>query len=106
METYKSLLEALAIYGDSGSKGQGINDIDKPVKELDELVKELEESIKTIEIFLKKDCEFEIDKIIRADDTLHKIKFIQEGFNSICSNDEIRTKFGVLSREFSRSLKL
>ena len=105
IETYKSLLEALAIYGDSGSKGQGINDIDKPVKELDELVKELEESIKTIEIFLKKDCEFEIDKIIRADDTLHKIKFIQEGFNSICSNDEIRTKFGVLSREFFKKFK-
>ena len=48
IETYKSLLEALAIYGDSGSKGQGINDIDKPVKELDELVKELEESIKLL----------------------------------------------------------
>jgi type I restriction enzyme R subunit len=41
IETYKALLEAFAVYGDSGSKGDSPGTNDTPVKPLAELVEEL-----------------------------------------------------------------
>lgn len=105
IETYKALLEALAVYGDSGSKGDapGANDI--PVKPLAELVEELDEAIKSTEHFLKSECKFDLLKIVDASDTLYRIKYIQEGYNAICSTDESKAKFGVLSRELFKKYK-
>ena len=105
IETYKALLEALAIYGDSESKGGDAGNIDSPVKPLDELVEELEESVKTTEIFLDDECKFSLSKIIDSKDTLYKIKHIQEGYNAICNNDETKAKFGVLARELFKKYK-
>ena len=105
IETYKALLEALAIYGDSDNKGGGADSDDTPVKPLEELVQELEEAVKTIEYFLQDECKFSLSKIIDAKDTLHKIKHIQEGYNSICNTDETKAKFGVLSRELFKKYK-
>jgi type I restriction enzyme R subunit len=105
IETYKALLEALAIYGDSDSKG-GTGGVDEaPVKPLEELVGELEEAVQLIEIFLQDECQFNLSKIIEAQDTLHKIKYIQEGYNAISITDESKTKFGVLSRELFKKYK-
>jgi type I restriction enzyme R subunit len=105
IETYKALLEALAIYGDSGSKGGTNGADDVPVKPLEELIGELEEAVQSIEIFLQDECQFSLSKIIEAQDTLHKIKHIQEGYNAICITDESKAKFGVLSRELFKKYK-
>jgi len=105
IETYKALLEALAIYGDSGSKGGTNGADDVPVKPLEELVGELEEAVQSIEIFMQDECQFSLSKIIEAQDRLHKIKHIQEGFNAICITDESKAKFGVLSRELFKKYK-
>jgi type I restriction enzyme R subunit len=105
IETYKALLEALAIYGDSDSKGGTDGADDVPVKPLEELVVELEEAVQLIEIFLQEECQFSLSKIVEAQDRLHKIKYIQEGYNAICITDESKTKFGVLSRELFKKYK-
>lgn len=105
IETYKALLEALAVYGDSGSKGGVPGTDDTPVKPLEELVEELDDAIKSTEHFLKEECKFDLLKIIDASDTLYRIKHIQEGYNAICSTDESKAKFGVLSRELFKKYK-
>ena len=105
IETYKALLEALAIYGDSDSKGGDPGADDAPVKPLEELVEELEEAVKTTEYFLQDECRFSLSKIIDAQDTLHKIKHIQEGYNAICDTDETKAKFGVIARELFKKYK-
>ena len=105
IETYKALLEALAIYGDSDSKGGDEEEMDAPVKPLEELVFELEESVQAIEHFLRDECKFELAKIIEAEDHLHRIRYIQEGYNAICNTDETKAKFGVLSREMFKKYK-
>ena len=51
IETYKALLEALAIYGASDNKGGGTADDEAPVKPLEEFVEELDEAVKTTEFF-------------------------------------------------------
>jgi type I restriction enzyme R subunit len=105
IETYEALLEALAIYGDSDNKGGAAGDDDAPVKPLEELVEELEEAVKTTEYFLQDECKFSLSKIIDSQDTLHKIKYIQEGYNAICNTDETKAKFGVLARELFKKYK-
>jgi type I restriction enzyme R subunit len=72
---------------------------------LEELVEELEEAVKTTEIFLVDECKFSLSKITAAESTLHKIKYIQEGYNAICNTDETKAKFGVLARELFKKYK-
>jgi type I restriction enzyme, R subunit len=105
IETYKALLEALAVYGDSGGKGDSPGTDDTPVKPLAELVEELDEAIKSTEHFLKDECKFDLLKIVDTSDKLYRIKYIQEGYNAICSTDESKAKFGVLSRELFKKYK-
>jgi type I restriction enzyme, R subunit len=105
IETYKALLEALAIYGDSDNKGGSEGTIDAPVKPLEELVAELDEAVKTTELFLNDECKFSLSKIVEAQDNLHRIKHIQEGYNAICNTDETKAKFGVLARELFKKYK-
>lgn len=105
IETYKALLEALAIYGDSGSKGtkSGIDDV--PVRPLEELIADLDETIQATELFLEDDCKFKLISIVNADDNLYRIKYIEEGYNALCKNDETRNKFGILAREVFKKYK-
>jgi len=107
IETYKALLEALAVYGDSGGKGTGNEGggDDTPVKPLEDLIDELEETILACELFLKDECEFELVKITDADDNLYRIKYIQEGLNAVTRTDEKKNKFGVIAREVFKKYK-
>jgi len=105
IETYKALLEALAIYGDSDSKGGPEDETEAPVKPLEELEQELKEAIATTNTFIKYECHFELSKIVEAEDDLHRIKYMQEGYNAICDTDESKTKFGVLAREVFKKYK-
>lgn len=105
IETYKALLEALAIYGDSGSKGNDTEADDIPVRPLEELIADLSETVQATELFLKDECKFDLNSIINASDNLYRIKYIQEGYNALCKNDETRNKFGILSREVFKKYK-
>ncbi|MCA6422652.1 MAG: type I restriction endonuclease subunit R [Flavobacterium sp.] len=105
IETYKALLEALAIYGDSGSKGTPSGTEDVPVRPLEELIADLDETIQATELFLADDCKFKLISIVNADDNLYRIKYIEEGYNALCKNDETRNKFGILAREVFKKYK-
>jgi type I restriction enzyme, R subunit len=105
IETYKALLEALAIYGDSGSKGTPNGTEDVPVRPLEILIADLNETIQATELFLEDDCKFSLSKIVEAEDSLYLIKFIEEGYNALCKNDETRNKFGILAREVFKKYK-
>lgn len=105
IETYKALLEALAIYGDSGSKGNGTEADEVPVRPLEELIADLSETVQATELFLKDECKFDLHSIINATDNLYRIKFIQDGYDALCKNDETRNKFGILSREVFKKYK-
>jgi type I restriction enzyme R subunit len=105
IETYKALLEALAIYGDSGSKGNPTGTDEVPVRPLEELIADLDETIQATDLFLEDECKFKVSKIIDAEDNLYRIKFIEEGYNALCKNDETRNKFGILAREVFKKYK-
>lgn len=105
IETYKALLEALAIYGDSGTKGTPDFTDEVPVRPLEELIADLDETIKATELFLDDECGFKLNMIINAEDNLYRIKYIHEGYNAICINDECRNKFGILAREVFKKYK-
>lgn len=104
IETYKALLEALAIYGDSGSKG-GETPGEAPVRPLEELIQELEEILADTEQFLSKECGFKLSGIVNEEDKPMKLKKLIDGVDSIQSTDETKAKFGVLSREVFKKYK-
>ncbi len=104
IETYKALLEALAIYGSTEGKS-GNGEMDVPVKPLEELIADLDETIQATELFLQDECKFSISLIIDQVDNLYRIKYIQEGYNAVCKNDETKNKFGVLAREIFKKYK-
>jgi type I restriction enzyme R subunit len=107
IETYKALLKALAIYGGGTSKGSGggENVDEPPVRPLEELEEELKETIDATISFLKHDCEFDLDLISKADDPIYRIKYLQEGYNAVCKNQDTRNKFNVLAREVFKKYK-
>ena len=107
IETYKALLKALAIYGGGTSKGSGGEETEDepPVRPLEELEEELKETIDATISFLKHDCEFDLDLISKADDPIYRIKYLQEGYNAVCKNQDTRNKFNVLAREVFKKYK-
>ncbi|MEZ7500746.1 type I restriction endonuclease subunit R [Flavobacterium sp. Arc3] len=105
IETYKALLEALAIYGSTDGKGTGGGGIEAPVRPLEELIADLEETVQATELFLQDECKFNISLITEQEDNLYRIKYIQEGLNAVCQKDETKNKFGVLAREVFKKYK-
>ena len=106
IETYKSLLEALAIYaigGDKKKSGEG-GDIEAPVQPLEELAEDLKETIAATVTFLKEEVDFHLSMAIESEG-VYKIAAIQRGVNAVCLNDESRNKFGVLAREVFKKFK-
>lgn len=107
IETYKALLEALAIYAIGGNKGDNTGvggGTEPPVKPIEELVTDLEEAIEVTETFLRDELEYDLNKAI-VEEGAWKIKAIQDGVNAVCLNDEARNKFGVLAREVFKKYK-
>jgi type I restriction enzyme R subunit len=104
IETYKALLEALAIYAIGGNKGNEGDGPDVPVKPLQELIRDLDESIAAMQTFLQDELSFNLQTLVDAEGT-YKIKAIQDGVEAVCTNDETRNKFGVLAREVFKKYK-
>lgn len=107
IETYKALLNALAIYG-GGTNNPDPNHppiSEPPVKPLEELVEELEETIDATISFLNHDCDFNLKLISEADNNIYRIKYLQEGYDAVCKNQDTRNKFNVLAREVFKKYK-
>jgi type I restriction enzyme R subunit len=105
IETYKALLEALAIYAVGGNKNAGIiNEVEPPVKPLEELVNELDEAISATEMFLRDEVHFHLNTIIESEG-VQKLSAIQNGVNAVYTNDESKNKFSVLAREVFKKFK-
>ena len=105
IETYRALLEALAIYaigGDKGKPGES-GEIEAPVKPLEDLIADLEETIAATVVFLK-EVDFELSDAVQGEG-VYKIAAIKRGVNAACTNDESRNKFGVLAREVFKKFK-
>lgn len=108
IETYKSLLEALAIYavGKKNTGGEeGPVEGDPPVKPLEELVASLKEAIVVVEQFLTEEVDFSLERIVHADDQLRRLAAIQAGVNAVYTTDRTKDKFGVLAREVFKRYK-
>jgi type I restriction enzyme R subunit len=101
IETYKNLLEALAIYaiGKRKKDGAATGEIEPPVKPLEELVESLRESIDATAAFLRDDVGFDLQSLVEAPDPLSRLTAVKAGVNAVYTTDETKDKFGVLARE-------
>jgi type I restriction enzyme R subunit len=101
IETYKSLLDALAIYATGGQKdSDGEYEVKPPLEpKEDVLVPKLETALQSLEIFLKDELDFDINDIINSENKLHKLAAIGRGIEAVYLNDETKIKFQILSRE-------
>lgn len=106
IETYTSLLDALAIYGSGGEDGEGggVEKPEPPVKPKEELIKQLEEALEATETFLQDEVNFELQELINADG-LHKLAAMEKAVNAVYTNDETKRKFQVLAREVFKKYK-
>lgn len=105
IETYKALLDALAIYGSGGIEtGAGGGEIEPPVRPKEELISELEEALSKTETFLTDEVKYEIQELIKASG-LEKLAAIEKGINAIYQNDETKKKYQILAREVFKKYK-
>jgi type I restriction enzyme R subunit len=104
IETYKALLDALAIYG-SGGEGIGTDEEpEPPVKPKEELITQLEEALSVTETFLQDEVNFDLQELIQAK-ALEKIAAMEKGMNAVYTNDETKRKFQILAREVFKKYK-
>ena len=104
IETYKALLEALAIYAVGSTKLKDENKLEPPVKPLEDLIHDLSEVINAVEIFLTDELHFKLDTIINNKGAL-RIAAIKNGIDAVYTNDESKNKFGVMAREVFKKYK-
>ncbi|MBK8111373.1 MAG: DUF3387 domain-containing protein [Saprospiraceae bacterium] len=106
IETYTALLDALAIYGSSGSGKQGKEDEKQtqPLEPNAELIALLEKAITATESFLLDEVYFDLQLLITANG-LQKIADMEKGINAVYTNDETKSKFQILAREVFKKYK-
>lgn len=94
IDTYKNLLDALAVYAVGGND----DGKDKPIVEpKEELFVELEQAIAGVETYLNDELGFDLNRVISTTG-LHKLKAIEDGENAIYTNDETKKRFEVQAR--------
>ncbi len=104
IETYTSLLDALAIYGSGVEGGGGDGEPEPPVKPTEALVSQLEEALEATETFLQDEVDYDLQELIKTDG-LQKLAAMEKGVNAIYTNDETKRKFQVLAREVFKKYK-
>ncbi len=104
IETYKSLLDALAIYGTGGKGVDGGEEIEPPVKPKEELISQLEIALDSTEKFLSEEVNFDLRTLINASG-LEKIAAMEKAINAVYTNDETKYKFQLLAREVFKKYK-
>jgi type I restriction enzyme R subunit len=106
IETYESLLDALAIYGKERDKDKSI-DGEKPeipVKKKEELIQQLEDALENTDTFLRDEVAYELQDLIKAEG-LNKLAAMEKAVNAVYTNDETKRKFQILAREVFRKFK-
>ncbi len=103
IETYNALLDALSIYGSSGT-GRGGGEVEPPVQPKEELILQLEEALSNTEVFLRDEVYFDLNDLITAEG-LEKIAAMERGINAVYTNDETKMKFQLLAREVFKKYK-
>jgi type I restriction enzyme R subunit len=99
IETYKALLEALAIYAIGGEKGgSGEDGTEMPVRPLEELISDLKDSIETVFRFFKDELNFDLQEVVDTEG-LDLLFAISKGVDAVYTTDETKSKFGVMARE-------
>lgn len=105
IETYKSLLEALAIYAVGGEKGGGSGEGGEvPVRPIEELTEDVKQTINITIKFLSEEVNFKLKSIIDGEG-LQKLSAIQKGVNAVYTTDETKNKFGVMARDVYKKYK-
>jgi type I restriction enzyme, R subunit len=104
IETYTALLDALAIYGTGGDRGDGGDKPEPPVKPKEELISQLEETLDATETFLQDEVNFDLQELINADG-LHKLLAMEKAINAVYTNDETKQKYQILAREVFKKYK-
>ena len=109
IETYKNLLEALAIYAVGGNKlggggGGTTGGPEPPVRPLEELIADLDNAIQEVESYLLQDLKFDLKQIIESEG-MELLKAIAQAENAVNYSDESRAKFGVMANEVFRKYK-
>jgi type I restriction enzyme R subunit len=106
IETYKALLDALAIYGaGGGNSSDESGDGNKPPLEPNsELVHLLEEALTITETFLLDEVNFNLQGLISSMG-LNKLLALEKGVNAVYTNDETKLKFEILAREVFKKYK-
>lgn len=106
IETYTALLDALAIYGAGGEKGngEGGEKPEPPVKPKEELIALLEEAINETEIYLQEEVNFNLQDMM-VTDKLQKLAAMEKAVNAVYTNDETKRKFQILAREVFKKYK-
>jgi type I restriction enzyme R subunit len=106
IETYTSLLDALAIYGSGGEEkaGEGNGKPDVPVKPKEELIAQLNLALEALDGFLLEELQFDLIELIEAQG-LNKLAALEKAINSVYTNDETKSKFQILAREVFKKFK-
>ena len=106
IETYKSLLDALAIYCVDEKGGEPGTDTtpEPPVQPKEELIHLLEEAIVATETFLLNEVNFDLAELINSSG-INKLVVLEKGIDCVYTNDETKRKFQVLAREVFRKFK-
>jgi type I restriction enzyme R subunit len=99
---YKQLEEAYSVYGE-GDKGDSGGGDDTPTQTMDQLAGELEQAISEVTYYLD-DLGFNLDKLLTAS-PLERLSLITEAINSVCLNEDSRTKFEVMARNTFKKYK-
>ncbi|MBE2281152.1 MAG: type I restriction endonuclease subunit R [Ignavibacteriaceae bacterium] len=101
IESYKKLIEALAIYSGSSDSdtdagaGEGSRG---PIEEKAELFKLLDEIFQLIVDFFQI-YQYDIFKLINCNE-YERLSELEKAFNIICTNDKSKTDFRILARRF------
>lgn len=103
IETYRSLLEALAIYA-IGQPGGGDEKPEAPVKPPEEQAAYLREALDALREFLLRDLHYDLDSLIHSEG-LDALAAIQLGVDAIYFTDETRQRFMVMAREVFKRYK-
>lgn len=104
IETYTSLLDALAIYGGGETGGNDEPPTEQPVRPQEELIAELEEALTATETFLREEVHFNLQELIDATG-LEKLAVMERGMDAVYTNDETKRAFQILSRAVFRKYK-
>lgn len=103
IDTYLSLLDALAIYA-IGGEGTDGDKPESPVRPFEELLMEMENVVNEIRNYLTTELQYDLDTLVAAEG-LYKIRALQDALEAINTNDETRKKFEVMAREVFKKHK-